>query len=141
MVLGLLTLLGALASTIVLKPFTYLFSRFLDRAPLIRTIYNAVKDLVGAFVGKKKSFSQPVLVKLSNDTTIEKLGFITSEDLHELGLDSTKIAVYLPHSYAFSGNLFIVDRRNVTPLSAKSADVMKFIVSGGVAKADAADKE
>jgi len=112
----------------------------LDGAPLIRTIYNAVKDLVGAFVGKKKSFSQPVLVKLSNDTAIEKLGFITSEDLSELGLDSTKIAVYLPHSYAFSGNLFIVDRRNVTPINAKSADVMKFIVSGGVAKADVADK-
>ena len=48
-------------------------------------------------------------------------------------MSESQVAVYLPHSYAFSGNLFIVDKENITPLNASSAEVMKFIVSGGVA--------
>ena len=63
---------------------------------------------------------------------MEKLGFITNEDLSSLNIGEGKIAVYLPHSYNFSGNLFIVPRENVTPLAAPTAEVMKFIVSGGV---------
>ena len=56
---------------------------------------------------------------------------MTSDDLTELGIPSGKVAVYLPHSYAFSGNLFIVPAENITLVDAKAADVMKFIVSGG----------
>ena len=40
--------------------------------------------------------------------------------------------VYLPHSYAFSGQLFIVDKKNITTINSASSDVMKLIVSGGV---------
>jgi uncharacterized membrane protein len=38
----------------------------------------------------------------------------------------------LPHSYNFSGNLFIVPVENVTAINAPSTEIMKFIVSGGV---------
>ena len=54
--------------------------------------------------------------------------------LEELGIDGAKVAVYLPHSYNFSGNLFIVPANQVTPIDASASDVMKFIVSGGVTK-------
>jgi uncharacterized membrane protein len=43
-----------------------------------------------------------------------------------------KVAVYLPHSYNFSGDLYIVPRENVTPVQASGTAIMKFIVSGGV---------
>ncbi|MDA0713786.1 MAG: DUF502 domain-containing protein, partial [Bacteroidetes bacterium] len=107
-----------------------------ERIPLIKTLYTSVSDLLSAFVGDKRRFNRPVLVKLTKMADIEKLGFITSEDLSELGIDGGRIAVYLPHSYAFSGNLFIVPAENVTPLDANAAEVMKFIVSGGVAEVD-----
>jgi len=42
------------------------------------------------------------------------------------------MAVYLPQSYNFAGNLIIVDREQVTPMSADPGEVMKLIVSGGV---------
>ena len=45
-----------------------------------------------------------------------------------------RVAACLPHSFAWSGNLYIVPADHVTPLDAKAADVLKFIVSGGVAK-------
>lgn len=50
-----------------------------------------------------------------------------------LGIESEKVAVYFPHSYNFSGELFIVPAKQVKKLDAPPADVMKFIVSGGVA--------
>ena len=138
--LGLLTLIvfltfvGYAGMYIIGQPIIQYFQRLLDKAPLIKTIYTSIKDLLSAFVGNEKKFDRPVLVKLNKDSNVEKLGFITRDDLTTLGIESDKVAVYLPHSYAFSGNLFIVTRENVRPINASSADIMKFIVSGGVAK-------
>lgn len=138
--LGLLTLLvvitamGFLASTVLAQPFIFWGNQLLSKAPLIKTIYTAVKDLLSAFVGQEKRFDQPVLVKLYETAHVQKLGFMTSDDLSELGIPRGKVAVYLPHSYAFSGNLFIVPAESITLIDAKAADVMKFIVSGGVTK-------
>jgi uncharacterized membrane protein len=44
--------------------------------------------------------------------------------------------VYLPHAFNWSGNLFIVPKANLTILDARAADVMKFVVSGGVSQVD-----
>jgi uncharacterized membrane protein len=130
--IGSITLLGYIGSSIITQPLRKRANALLDRIPLLKTIYTAINDLLSAFVGEKKSFSRPVLVKLSKESDIEKLGFITNEDLSNLSIREGKIAVYLPHSYNFSGNLFIVPIENVTPVTAHTSEVMKFIVSGGV---------
>jgi uncharacterized membrane protein len=127
-----ITLLGYLGSSFIAEPIYTWANRLLDRIPLIKTIYTAIADLLSAFVGNKKRFNRPVLVKLNRESDIEKLGFITADDLSMLDIHSGKIAVYLPHSYNFSGNLFIVPVENVTPIKANTAEFMKFIVSGGV---------
>ena len=127
-----ITVLGFLGSTIIAQPIIAYFTKFIEKAPLVKTIYSSIKDLVSAFVGKKKRFDRPVLVKVNKDSNLEKLGFITQNDLRNFGIEGDKVAVYLPHSYAFSGNLFVISKENVTPINASSADVMKFIVSGGV---------
>ncbi len=129
-----LTIVGYAGGYIIGQPIIQYFQRLLDKAPLIKTIYSSIKDLLSAFVGNEKRFDRPVLVKLNKDSNVEKLGFITREDLTSLGIEKDKVAVYLPHSYAFSGNLFVVPRENVRPINTTSAEVMKFIVSGGVAK-------
>jgi len=63
---------------------------------------------------------------------VERIGFITQTDLTELGISEGKIGVYIPFSYAVTGNLIIVPKKNVTPIKGKASDVMKFIISGGV---------
>lgn len=128
----LITFIGLIGSTIIFKPLITYFDRIMVRAPLIKIIYTAVKDLVSAFVGQKKRFSEPVLVQLDSASNIEKLGFITNEDLSVIGISNEKVAVYLPHSYAWSGNLIIVSAKYVKPIQASSTDVMKFIISAGV---------
>ncbi len=127
-----ITVLGYLGSTFITDPIKRRANKILDRVPLLKTMYSAITDLLSAFVGEKKSFSRPVLVKLNRESDIEKPGFVTNEDLSRLTSGAGKVAVYLPHSYNFSGNVFIVPVENVTPINANTAEVMKFIVSGGV---------
>jgi len=43
--------------------------------------------------------------------------------------------VYVPQSYNFAANLIVVPRDRVTPLDIASAQVMAFVVSGGVSEA------
>jgi uncharacterized membrane protein len=95
-------------------------------------IYTSVKDLIDAFVGDKKGFKKPVSVTLLPGSNVQVIGFVTSESLNNLGL-SDCVAVYLPQSYNFAGNLIIVPKEQITPLSADSADIMKFVISGGIA--------
>jgi len=135
-----LTIFGVLASTVLAQPLIFWGNQLLKTSPLIKTIYSSIRDLLSAFVGNQKRFDKPVLVKLVKNSSVEKFGFLTSDDLSELGVSKDKVAVYLPHSYAFSGNLYIVPAENITPIDASAADVMKFIVSGGVSSANDTEK-
>lgn len=106
--------------------------RFLDRIPLVKLLYNSLKDLFHAFLGDKKSFDKPVLVYLTPDRQIKAMGFMTNDNLEGFGLQDD-VAVYLPQSYNFAGNLIIVPRTQVVPLDDVSASkVTTFVVSGGV---------
>ncbi|HAF30062.1 MAG TPA: hypothetical protein DCG75_13560 [Bacteroidales bacterium] len=125
-------LLGLLGQTIIARPIKNLINHFINKAPLVKVIYSSIKDLLSAFVGKEKKFNQPVLVKVNLISDLEKLGFITQEDVSNLGVEGNKVAVYFPHSYNFSGELFIVPAEHVKKIDAPPSDVMKFIVSGGV---------
>ena len=126
-----LILVGFIGRTIIADPLKVLFKNIINRIPLLNFIYSAFNDLFSAFVGKEKKFSQPVLVKVNLNSDLEKLGFITEENLELLEV-SDKVAVYFPHSYNFSGELFIVPKANIKPVNIKSSDVMKFIVSAGL---------
>lgn len=131
-ILGTITLAGFLGSSIVFRPLLSYLDKLISQAPLVKIIYTSIKDFMSAFVGKERRFTEPVLVRVSRDANLEKMGFITQKDLSNLGIPQGKVAVYLPHSYNFSGNLFIVPVENITPVNAHPADVMKFIVSAGV---------
>lgn len=130
-IVGLIMLFGYLASTLIARPIFDMMEDVLLKVPLISLIYSSIKDLLSAFVGDKKKFTQAVLVTMDEINGIQKMGFLTQEDLKILGVPG-KVAVYLPHSYNFSGNLYIVDKERVTLLDLPGADIMKFIVSGGV---------
>jgi len=127
-----LALLGFLGQSLIASPIKKLFGRIMERTPIIKVIYSALRDLFSAFTGKEKKFNKPVLVKVNKTSELEKIGFVTETDLSRLQL-TDKVAVYFPHAYAFSGELFMVPVANISPIDIPAAEVMKFIVSGGVA--------
>ena len=135
-VILIIIILGFVGQSIIAKPIKILASKLLEKAPLIKVIYSAIRDLLSAFVGKEKKFNNPVLVKVNHLSNLEKLGFLTQKDLSNLGIEDGKVAVYFPHSYNFSGELFIVPVEHVRSIDISSAEYMKFIVSGGASGFD-----
>jgi uncharacterized membrane protein len=126
------TLVGYLTSIFITKSIFDEFEKIVFKIPLVNILYTSIKDLMSAFVGDKKKFSHPIIVKLSEN--IFRLGFMTQDDLSVLGEDGL-VSVYFPHSYNFSGNLCLVPKANVRRLkNVNSTEVMKFIVSGGVSQ-------
>ena len=128
-----LTLLGLIGQTIIARPFIFFTRRILARAPLLNVIYTSLQDLFTAFVGKEKKFNVPVIVCMNQENDLWKLGFVTERNLEEFGLHDM-VAVYFPHSYAFSGVLYFVPEKSVKPINLSPSEVMKFVVSGGVTK-------
>ncbi len=131
-ILFFLTAVGYLGQTVIATPLKSFFKRVMHKIPLLDAVYTAFNDLFNAFVGKEKKFNKPVLVLINPMSNLYKLGFLTEEDLTLLN-ENDKVAVYFPHSYNFSGELFIVPRENVKAVHINSGEVMKFIVSAGVA--------
>ncbi len=126
-----ITLIGFVASNFLTKNIFLLVDRIFVRLPLVKMIYTSIKDLVHAFVGDKKSFNRPVQVVIDRKSNLRVLGFATRESLDSIGIKDS-MAVYLPQSYNFAGNLIIVESEQVIPLEADPGEVMKLIVSGGV---------
>jgi uncharacterized membrane protein len=126
-----ITLVGFAASNFLTRNIVNLVDKIFARLPLVKMLYTAIKDLVNAFVGDKKSFNRPVQVVIDRESNLRVIGFATRDSLDAIGIKDS-IAVYLPQSYNFAGNLIIVDREQVTPMDADPGEVMKLVVSGGV---------
>ncbi|MCK5237005.1 MAG: DUF502 domain-containing protein [Deltaproteobacteria bacterium] len=130
-----ITFVGILAKTFLTGWAVRLFERLFAKLPLIKVLYGSIKDLMSAFVGDKKSFNKPVVVTLDAGAEVKVIGFVTKTDLGFLGLPG-QVSVYLPQSYNFAGTLMIFPKDKVQPITANSAEVMTFLLSGGVSGPD-----
>jgi uncharacterized membrane protein len=129
--LALITLFGFLTSSFITRSLIARLDDVLERLPFVRLLYSSTRDLVNAFVGEKRRFDKPVLVRLFENGNMHGLGFVTQEALDALGMGEY-VSVYMPHSYAWSGQMWVFPATAVRRLDASSSDVMAFIVSGGV---------
>ena len=136
----LITLVGALGSTLLTRGAVSFFDRILGRLPFVNLVYGSTRDLIKAFVGEKRRFDKPVLVQLVPGSDAHVLGFVTQESLTRLGLEAM-VSVYVPQSYNFAGQLFLFPATTVQRLNASSSAVMAFIISGGVTEVAAAEPD
>lgn len=133
--LAAITLIGFIVKNYVNDRIGRWIDKQIKKAPLISIIYTSVQDLLKSFVGDRKSFTKPVLVKLYENSEIRRLGFVTNNNFNKLEeFNEGLITVYCPHSYNISGNVYLVPPHYVTKLNAKATDVMKYTVSGGVTR-------
>lgn len=131
-----LSLLGFIGETALVKPIKHFTSRLIKRVPILNLLFSSLNDLLSAFVGKEKKFNTPVKVLFNKENNLWKLGFVTRETLKELD-NGELAAVYFPHSYNFSGELYLIPSDRLFPVSLTPSEAMKFIVSGGVTKINA----
>jgi uncharacterized membrane protein len=135
-------LFGLALNAFLVRRFLNLGERFMNRIPLVKTLYGSLKDFIGFFTAKKESqLNQVVTVELNmGGTPLRMLGFVTRSDFKDLpagiGGDG-EIAVYLPMSYQIGGYTVIVPRSAVKQVDISIQRAMGFVVTGGMT----ADKE
>ena len=129
-VLVVIFIAGLLVTNVITDPIKRWFNRWLNRLPLFKFLYSSIKDLTEAFVGEEKKFNEPVLVEV-NEFGLKKIGFLVQKDLSTLNLPG-EVAVYFPYSYSFAGQVVIISSDKVKPIDKSAADMMKFVISGGV---------
>ncbi len=128
-------IVGYISSSFIFSRLVYLFDQLLEKTPGVKIIYSTLKDFFEAFAGNKRKFDKAVLVCVTV-SDVWQVGFITQQEVHQFGLQEY-VAVYVPHSYAFSGRMYFVKKEKVRVLSdISSAEAMKFAISGGVAEAE-----
>ena len=130
---ALIVVIGFIASNFLGKRLFALIEKVFKGLPLVKLLYSAVKDMIEAFAGEKKCFDKPVIATIAPGGAAKVVGFVTQESLENLGL-SDYVAVYVPQSYNFAGNVLLFPKEAVTPLDIESSQAMAFIVSGGVSK-------
>lgn len=131
-----ITLIGYLTGNVVGTKVVSWLEAGMQRVPIIRILYNSLRDLFSAFVGTRRKFDKPVAVEL-NPHGLKVLGFLTGERFDDPHL-AGHVSVYLPESYNFAGNLIVVPKERIHPLDADGAEFMAFIMSGGITGMSAA---
>lgn len=133
LVIVLVVLVGWVSSSYIVGKMVEFFGHVLERTPGIKIIYTSVKDFLEAFAGDKRKFDKPVLVNVDG-ADVWRMGFMTQPDCSAFGLVD-HVVVYLPHSYALSGVVYMVPINKIKLLTkVPSTEAMKFAVSGGVAE-------
>jgi uncharacterized membrane protein len=127
----LITVIGFVASNFLGRKLFGLVEKVFTGLPLVKLLYSAAKDMIEAFAGERKSFDKPVLAAVAPGSSVKVLGFVTRDSLENLGLPGY-VAVYLPQSYNFAGNVLLFPKEAVQPVNIESSQAMAFIVSGGV---------
>lgn len=133
-VIVIIMIAGILVTSVITDPIKRWFKRWINRLPFFNFLYSSIKDLTEAFVGDEKKFNEAVIVEV-NEFGLKKIGFLVQKDLTKLGLPG-EVAVYFPYSYSFAGQVVIIAADKVKPIDRNSADMMKFVISGGVSGLD-----
>lgn len=134
-------LVGWVSSNFLMGSFIDFFDQWMERTPGIKFIYSSTKDFFKAFGGDKKKFNQAVLANaFANDVWV--VGFLTDEEMQKFDLGANNVAVYVPQSYHWAGQLFILPREKIKKINKITAgEAMKYAVTGGVVDLDAERKE
>jgi uncharacterized membrane protein len=130
LVVGFILLVGLLSRT-ALGSFLNLVEDWVIRLPGVGLLYRSVRELVNAISGEQRRFRQPVWVKPIPGSPLRLIGFVTREELANLGARG-HVAVYLPDSYNISGKLVVLPRKAVRPLRTENDDLLAFVATGGL---------
>lgn len=113
------------------------------QVPLVKTVYGAIKDVMGLLKGKSAKGDMVVVVTLENGW--RQLGIVTRQDFSNLPPELVKgdrnlVAVYLPFSYQLGGFTYFIDRRVCEPVPGMSVeDAMRVSIMAWVGEQKSAD--
>jgi uncharacterized membrane protein len=139
LIIVLIITIGYFSSFFITGRIVSFMDKVMQKLPGVKHVYSTTRDFFEAFTGDKKKFTQNVLANV-DDNDVWRMGFITKDDMTEFGLIEF-VAVYVPMAYSVAGNVYIIPKTRVRPITnISSAQTMKFAVSGGVTHIDEEEK-
>ena len=135
--LVLLLAAGTLFNALLVQSALASWERFLDRIPVVKTIYGATRDFMKLIPagGRRRDLRRVVLARFGDAQVI---GFVTQDDASELGVVDAQqdlVAVYFPMSYQIGGYTVLLPRAELTPLDLKVETAMRMVLTGGLSHA------
>jgi uncharacterized membrane protein len=132
-------LVGLLMHAILFRRLFGWAERLVLGIPLVRSVYSAMRDLLGLFAEQKDPSLQVVSLTLPGNLRL--LGFVTRADFSDAppGIaGEDEVAVYLPMSYQVGGYTVFVPKSALTPVKMSREEAMKFILTAGLKSASPA---
>jgi uncharacterized membrane protein len=129
---------GTLFNALLVQSALASWERFLDRIPVVKTIYGATRDFVKLLpTGKRRDLRHVVLARFGE---AQLIGFVTQDDASELGIVDAKdglVAVYFPMSYQIGGYTALLPRSRIERLDLPVEAAMRMVLTGGISGAAA----
>ncbi|NBC48986.1 MAG: DUF502 domain-containing protein, partial [Gammaproteobacteria bacterium] len=129
---------GLLANLFLVRWLVELAERVLDRIPLVKSLFQGLKDVARFFARTgDQDLGRPVVVTLPvGDASIAMVGFMMQEHadlpLVEGGDEGQDlVAVYLPMSYQIGGYTLYLERSRVRPLAVGAEQALRSVITGG----------
>jgi uncharacterized membrane protein len=133
--IGILVLTGVLAANLLGRELVAFWESILSRIPIVRNIYNAVKQISSTVLTSKgKSFRKVVMAEYPRKG-IWSIGFITNENVEVDCKDKNgpMVAVFLPTTpNPTSGFILLFAKEDLIELDMSVEEGFKFIISIGV---------
>lgn len=126
-------LVGLLVNNFITGRFFAWLTRTLEKVPLIKVIYNPLKDLMALIPGRSSDRNKPqkvVLLKMDS-SGMEVLGLVTREVVEELPGED-KVTVYVPFSYMLGGMTYIVSRDKIRKIDIPVDQALKLSVTAWI---------
>lgn len=128
----LLYVVGLLTANIVGRRVFEFFEHLLDRVPLVKTVYRATKQMLGAFAGEQsQSFQRVALIPLFSKE-VKSLGFVTNTFREEKTGEEWCAVFYFTTPNPTTGYTLIVKREDVIELDWTVEEAVRMLMSGGL---------
>ncbi|WJG09249.1 DUF502 domain-containing protein [Aliiglaciecola sp. LCG003] len=129
---GVFLVTGLLVNVYAVKWIVATANRQVEKIPLIKSIFGAIRDTMTVFkISEKDSSKAVVSVEIKPDMHL--IGFVTADQVAtELFKQADKIGVYIPLSYQIGGYTLYVNRSQVTKLDIGVEEAMRIALTGGV---------
>ncbi|HEV8106525.1 MAG TPA: DUF502 domain-containing protein [Burkholderiales bacterium] len=128
-------LVGVLMHALLFRQLFGRAEKLLLDIPLVRSVYAALRDLLGLFAEHKEPIQ---VVALDLPGNLRVLGFVTRSDFSDAPAGIARegeVAVYLPMSYQIGGYTVFVPKSACKPVEMSREEAMKFILTAGLKSA------
>jgi uncharacterized membrane protein len=143
--IGAIIMIGALAANLIGRSLISFGEMMLDRMPIVRNVYRALKQIFESVVtatgGAASPFKNVALIEFPS-RGLWSIVFVTGDVVGEIssvapGGENDLVSVFMPTGFVPpTGFVCFVPRKSIIPLKMSAEDAAKVVISGGIVQPD-----